>query len=904
MKLSQYIYGRKPKAGLQVITRSRELPFFVQSWFESPRYGAAPVRTTPDRIWACRYELQCFEGGAAISCLYPLKQTEVPCREQQEPYIRGITPAVQHLLAGAEDTEELIASIGAALRFDGFHDIDDIYRLPSSFSEPIDFTPSPSAPEALSEQEQAMCVDMAACLWKAFMSRKNNKTGELAQNAVKLIVPAGTHESELEHQRRIVTYALSLLPAYIRRWTSLTLGMEVESDSYPGGSAFYGMARAKADSMPAGKGKVFDAEKMVWDNTCAPPEERGYFMARQFRQAVVLLDDAISQMPVRYDLSFHLQLQKMLDGLCRGCVSAADMQKFIADAKLKDHTDLLCSALAGAVISACSQTMDRKPLSGLWVLAEVSAEAAKALNAVQCSADEALAVVVRNGVSIDNKGLCKADEHFASFILRLSALNRTPLADASMHELQLWLSGITDHVPFVEILVNGLLQNGKLVIGNANMLSLWLENGFVCRMKELAMAEHFSGMLNDIGAAGLAGLLQAAADSNKAICWTTGVEKMLIEWFNANGQLPVWNDQELLKITGRVLALENRTGLWPLFAVRCADALERGSETLVQLFRDPVIRELPPLQPIRQKYAFFLLDRNVNDLCAAVAKPADTLRLAKLWKEITNDGPFQMNPEQWQRVHGAVLNALNRQKLAELIHIYHELRKQDIPQECFEQAVHAVAKQALAILPGEDLRDRSWDELMLVLDFADHYQNDVPGASRNALSMLWDLKIICAAANLVAEYAQVRQHMQQLTQPERDMFRSLLRIFGNNRQTGKPLATSLMLVHIQNGNLIDWNNAIPGIMQFYDLPSVPPDAMAKASIEDHEVFLALLCGLYQHHPTAAFGQLLTPYDRQSLSEWLPGACPKLYKRLQTEQKKYGDLPAELVEGLGLGVSKR
>ena len=904
MKLSQYIYGRKPKAGLQVITRSRELPFFVQSWFESPRYGAAPTRSTPERIWACRYELQCFEGGAAISCLYPLKQTEVPCREQQEPYIRGITPAVQHLLAGAEDTDVLIANVSAALHFDGFHDIDEIYRLPSSFSEPVDFTPAPTAPAALSDAEKAMCVDMAACLWKAFMSRKNNKTGELAQNAVKLIVPAGTPESELAHQRRLAAAALDLLPAYIRRWASLTLGMEVESDAYPGGSAFYGMARASADTMPTGKGKLFDAEKMQWDPKCISAEERGYFMARQAGQAVTLLDEAVSRLPVRFDLAFHVALQNTLHQLCRGCISADDLRRLIADAKLKDHTDLLCTALANAVIAACQQHMDRKPLTGLWVLAEVSAQSADRLGSVQCSADEALAVLVRDGVSIETKELCRADEHFARFILRLSSFDQTPLSDASVHDLRLWLGGITEYVLFVENLVNGLLQHGKLVISNSSMLTTWLENSIVLRMKELAKADSFISLLNEAGAAKLSDILLAAAEQNQAIEWTTGAEKLLIEWFNANAQLPAWHDDALLKAARRVLSLRDKTGLWPVFAVRCADAPERGSEALVQLFRDPVIRTLAPLQPIRQKYAFFLLNRSVNDLCAAVTKPADTLRLAALWKDITNGEPFQMNPEHWYQLHDTVLRALNRQKLSELIHFYHEIRKQDIPQECFEQMVHAAAKQSLLVLPGEDLRERPWEDLMLVLDFADHYQNDVPVASHHALSMIWDLKTICESTQPQIDFAQVRSNMQQLTQPERDMFQGLLQIHANSRQNGKPLATSVLLQSIRSGNTMDWANALPRIMKNYDLPEVQPDDMAKASVEDYELFLSLLCGLYQQHPAAAFGMLLSPYDRQLLSEWFHAACPKLFKRLQTEQKKHGDLPPELVNGLQLYSGKR
>jgi len=896
MKLSQYIYGRKPKAGLQVITRSRELPFFVKSWFESPRYGAAPVRSTPDRIWTQRYELQCFEGGVALSCLYPLKQTEVPCSEQQEPYIRGITPAVQHLLAGADDADELIAHIDSALHFDGFHQIDEIYRLPSTFSEPIDFTPAKTAPAALSDRERELCVDLAGYLWQAFMSRKDGKTGELAQRAVRLIVPAGEPAGELENQRRLAAYTLNLLPPYIRRWASVTLNMDVESEAFPNGSALYGMARAHADSQPVGKGIVFDAEKLIWPAPAA--EERAYFQARALQQAVVLLDDAVSRLPVRFDLAFHLRLQMLLDSLCRGCCSVEALQTFLKNEKLNDFRDILLPALANAVLFACRENLNRIPLSSLWMLAECSPEAAKPLQTVQCSVDECLAVITRDGVCAPYAGLYAADEVFSQLVLRLSAADRSPVADTTTQNVRLWLSSISEDTSFVEQLVNGLIEYGKLVINNHDALQIWLENNFVCRMKTLSGSHAFMPLLDQIAPQTLSALLLGVTGINQACPWTTGVEKLLIEWFNRTAQLPGWNDEQCLLAARRALALEDKQELWPVFALRCADALGRPSEACTLLLRDPWVRQLPQVQPLVQKFAAYVHAQNVNALCAAIRQPDDVLKLSNLWESITSGEAFQMNPEQWQLLHAPILNALNGLKLKDLFHILAVLRKQSIPQECAAQAEHAIAIQMITVLPQEDLTERTYDELEQIIRYSQTVQENFSAAAKQRLDVLYMLQAIVDDPCQRDPFNAVRRGMSMLAQDNRQMLHALLRMHINDQ------ASSILLQSIRPDNTIDWAHTFARMMNLFGLPDLSPNDIPKGSVEDYEIFLVMLTGLYQTDAAFPFGHLINTADRQSLNSWLPATHPKLHKRLMAEQKKFGDLHPDLVEGLQLAANKR
>ncbi len=894
MKLSQYIYGRKPKAGLQVITRSRELPFFVQKWFESPRYGAAPVRTTPDRIWEQRYELQCFEGGAALSCLYPLKQTEVPCSEQQEPYIRGITPAVQHLLAGGADADTLVDHIASALYFDGFHQIDDIYRLPSTFSEPVEWTPAPVALAPLSDREKELCLDMAAALWMAFMSRKDGKTGELATRTVKLIVPAGTPAEELDHQRRIAAAALELLPHYIRRWTSLTLGMDVESDNYPAGSAFYGMARAAADSQPNGKGVVYDLEKQAWP--AAEEQEKAYFIARSQRMPVVMLDEAVAQLPNRFDLAFHLRLRTLLDGLCAGTLTLAAVQDFLKQEKLEAHADILCPALAQAVIAACSAAPDRRQLASLWMLVQCSAAAAAMLQQISCSADDAIAVLVRSGVNPGCEGLFAADEAFAQLIIRLSAADKSPLAPATCYDLLAWLAKVSPDAAFVEVLVNRLIEYGKPSIHTPEELHKWLENGFVARMSTLAGTEQFMPLLDGLGAQRAGDLLYFIATLNRNANTTAAAETLLMNWFDRAGALPAWDAKQCLFAAERALQLKDNRPQWHIFALRCADALPNPTDAITTLLNNAWVRQLPQVQPLALKYAGYVHTVNINKLCAAITKPNDVLSLAEKWAEISGGQLFAMASEQWILLEGPMCNALRGCNLASLLSVFHNINAQSIPGECKTQAMNAISYCMAQGISRDDLCERTLEDLRIVKNLGNTVPNSFTNASYERFTLILMLDDILHMPDSVAVYQNVRSQMRSLAADNRNMFHALLRKHANT------LAPAVYLQTMCTNDTIDWEHALPRVMDLYGLPEAAPNDAAKYSLDDFEIFLTMLCGFYRPDDNV-FGLLLTDLDRQTLNEWLTSSCPKLIKKLVKEYKVTPDLPDMLVEGLALNAKK-
>ena len=895
MKLSQYIYGRKPKAGLQVITRSRELPFFVQSWFESPRYGAEPVRSTPDRVWTRRYELQCFENGAALSCLYPLKQTEVPCSEQTEPYIRGITPAVQHLLAGAADVDALLSDVDAALHFDGFHDIDDIYRLPSSFAEPVEYTAVPCAPAALTEQERNLCVDMAAYLWQAFLSRKDGKMGELAQRAVRLIVPAGEPAQELEDQRRLVGYTLKLLPPYIRRWTSVTLNMDVESDSYPSGSALYGMVRANAGSQPAGKSHVFDAESMVWPS--ASPEERGYFMARELQSPVVDLDVLVDQLPAKYDLAFHVRLQNLLSSACGGHLTLDSLDQFIAAESLQDFKPQLCLALAKAVIRTSGSAAARQQLAVLWTLVQADRSVAAELFQLNCPVDECIAIITRSGVLTAYTDVYPADEDFFNLIIRLSAADQSPLAPESVQSLQLWLSR-TAYSATIQMLVNALIQYGKLVIDNRTSLLLWLENSFICRMKELANSPAYSALLDTEEPDVISRLLLTMCGLNRGCEWTTGVEKLLIEWFDRHGQLPAWDAASCLTAANRAVELTDQQLYWPMLAIRAAAALNEPSEACLLLLRDPQIRALPQLQPYVQQFSGYVYAQNVDTLRASIHTPDDLLGIADIWNNITNGAPLKLASEQWISMQTTFQRAIQSENVASSLELYNKLRRLDLPSDCIEQAEIAIAAQIALALPGEDLTRLQWQDLDQVLNLVQKRSPLLSNAAQQRIQILYFLNQVMLHPVHLPTFESVRKEMKMLTADHYDLLNTL---FGIHMPK---LAASILLRHINRDNTINWSRAFACIMDLYSLPNISPNEVPRCSVEDYEIFLCMLCGLYLKHPNSPIGYLLTPADCQQLSDWLLAGHPKLIKQLMNDQKKYGDLPDAVVQSLQLYLGRR
>ena len=907
MKLSQYIYGRKPKAGLQVITRSRELPFFVQKWFESPRYGAAPVRTTSDRIWEQRYELQCFEGGAALSCLYPLKQTEVPCSEQQEPYIRGITPAVQHLLAGGEDAETLVDNIASALYFDGFHHIDEIYCLPSTFSEPVEWTPAPVALKTLETHEQELCLDMASALWMAFMSRKDGKTGELATRTVKLIVPAGTPAEEIDHQRRIAANVLALLPHYIRRWTSLTLGMDVESDNYPAGSAFYGMARAAADSQPSGKGIVYDLEKQAWP--AAEAQEKAYFIARIQHTPVVLLDEAVSQLPNRFDLAFHLRLKTLLDALCAGTVTLSDVQTFLKQEKLEAQADLLCPALAQAVLAACNAAPDRKQLASLWMLAQCSPAAAAMLHHVTCSCDDAIAVLVRNGVNPGCEGLFAADEAFAQLIIRLSAADRSPLAPATCHDLLAWLAKVSPDANFVEVLVNRLIEYGKPSINDPDALHKWLENGFVARMSTLCGTEQFMPLLDQLGAQRVGDLLYFVTTLNREAQTTAAAESLLMNWFDRAGTLPAWDAKQCLFAANRALQLEDHRPQWPIFALRCADALPNPTEAITKLLNNAPVRQLPQVQALAQKYAGYVHAVNVNALCSAITKPNDVLTLSEKWAEISGGQPFAMASEQWAQLDAPLCNALRDSSLASLLSVYNSIDNK-LPMECVDHVVNAIAICIMEGLGRDSLNGFKLNELQLIYQLCNNLTQAFNSSSRERFKVVQLLNYLHPKEQSNLTFTEtfeiLRSDMRSLSDENHCILRSLLseQFDVNQNLSIDTVAASIYLQNMRTDNTIDWNGCLNRTLKYYKLPSMDlNEAANKYSLDDFEMLLASLCAFYRPEDNV-FGMILTPADRQTLNDWLTTVCPKLIKKLIKEYKTTPDLPDMLVEGLGLNTKKR
>lgn len=892
MKLGQYVYGRRPNAGLQVIARSRELPFFNKSWMDAPRYGSAPVRETQDRIWTRRYEVQCFEDGALLSCMYPLKQTDIPCGEQKYPYIRGITPAVQHLLIGTNDLNEFLEHLDAALYFDDFFHIDDIYRLSGDFLEPIDLALNDDVSLTVTDTERAMCLDMAAYLWRAFVCRKDGKLGELSRRNIMLIVPGSTPQEELEVQRRVVAYTLRLLPPCIRRWTSVTLNLDAESETLPGGSALYAMTRANPESDIQGRGIVFDLDREVWP--AAEEEEKKHFIARQLKSPIVKLDQAIELFPQRYQQEFHIKLMVLLDDLCHNTAGVDDVIAFIQEENLTAYQDLLCEALADAVFANRADGINRKHMAVLWSLCEGSPSMAGFFSRVDCPLEEALAIVIRDDILTGIADRKPQDELFCDYVAKRATIEQRELSVEQTQALYRWAEQQDSGTSLAEEkMLYALLMNHQLEINTTDSLDLWLDCQLFYRMHQLPAVHRWEQLLDELGNSRVSQRLLCIARLNENCSWTTAAEKLIIDWFNNHKLLPEWTEMECNEVAKRVIALKDLQSMWPVLLMRCAQNLGKPIDACAMLLRNQTFRMMPDMQIYVEQYSSYVQMMNAYTFRNRITSAAQVLQLIPLWEEVSGEKRLLLTHQQYSDLVPQFIQALSSQSISELVKINNALREQPLPDECQNAIQTAIARCIADRIVNEELLDLTVDDLEMINGIAPMASDHITRAANTRLMMIRATLDLYHAPNNGQVFKDIREFLSSLAGNDRSLLQQMLVKHMPYKHS------AIFLASTNTRNSILWSSALHDIAIALKLPDESPDVIAKRKDIIYDSYCSMIFSLFQTGHPSCPGTLLMASDRQELAGWLRLNGPHLVRRLQKEYKKFGDLPYELVEYLSL-----
>ena len=150
--------------------------------------------------------------------------------------------------------------------------------------------------------------------------------------------------------------------------------------------------------------------------------QRDIILCLDVSYSIYELNDAlVDQLPAKFDLSFHVRLQSLLNSACSGYLDLTALNDFIAAESLQDFKPQLCMALMKAVIRFSGAAINRQQLSVLWTLMQADRATAAELAQLTCSVDECIAVITRSGVLAAYPEVYPADEDFFNLIIRLSA---------------------------------------------------------------------------------------------------------------------------------------------------------------------------------------------------------------------------------------------------------------------------------------------------------------------------------------------------------------------------------------------------------------------------------------------------------------------------------------------------
>lgn len=902
MQLSHYLYGRKPEHGLAVIARSSDLPFYQQEWLNAPRYGSAPVVETPERIWTQRYELQTLDVGAVLSCLYPLKQTNVPCSRQQAPYPKGITPAVHHLLIARDDLPALLEKPENAVYFDAFLPIDDIYTLDGSFLPPVHYAPPTPAREPLGEALRYECQQLASYYWRALVTRQERKLAQLAQRRILLIVPRSNPAQELETQRNIVAHVLSLLPPHIRLRASYTLNLDVESTDLPANSSLYGMSRVQAGSQPAAGGTVFDLEHHVYP--VATDMEGAYFSARAAGEASPVLDALLMRLPQAMDLDFCIRLWQI-----EAAIRAADptvsvvLEDFIRTEALDSQRDALQEACLQIALELCGTKATPKNLATLWRLLGLYGDAdlsgRDGLVALKPALNDILMVLARDPSLQLPPDPASQDDVFCAVATR-SITEKESIADHIRGQLLTYLGNTTlsdERVAAWQPLINGLLIAGQLVPPHVEHLMPWLHTQLFLRMQSLKLPAAFQEALNGLDDTRLRGLLMEVASVNESTPATTSLERCLLALAEKRSIEPPWSMPEYELFTARILALTDRSEPWPAYVLRgIANAANQAdySDICYSLMRKPWVRSLTATASITSSLLPAYMQRSLQQVLKAMDTAQETLLLPERWKELEGETPLpEMQGDMMQATQKRLAQLVATLPIEKVAELADTCAAANLPEGYRALVLQALASRGAALLNGL-LADASQAELQSLRKLVKRSNHDLsPGQQDYLRGLDWLDKVSESLKEMpkgdAAWFLALRRGFATLPPDARTLALAILK-----RDHAKSIG-GILLANLQPDDTVNWAEAFPALRALHSASGQGKDAL--------ELSFSLLCKLYPDDGQRKV-QWLHELDMDNLAQEVRTHHTLLLHRLEKDHKKQDDLPEAMRRHFDLHSERR
>lgn len=904
MQMSQYVYGRKPDRGLDVIARSRDLPFYQPDWLNATRYGSAPAVETPERIWTLRFELQSLDKGGVLSCLYPLKQTSTPCSQLRPPYPKGITPAVHHMLVSAEDWPALLEAPEAALTYDGFLAIDDIYTLSGSFLEPVTFVPKPAELTLDDGWMLYECPALAAALWRAFMARRQKKLGLLSQSRVLLIVPRSDPESELRLQRAILAYTLRLLPPHVRRYASVSLNLDVDSADLPPGSALYGMSRADEASQPAVSGVVFDMDRRL--TPAVNDAERSYFAARAAGKVSPYFDAIVAQLPQADELDFCLRLRQVeLAVQSADPEAAAVLTRLIQTEHLETQQAPLLNACVQASLAACAAEASAANLATLWRLLGVAGADGyrqACLSTLQPPVENLLAVLARDPELGLPPQAEPQDDLFCEMAAQRAAGGTQPLSEGLLGQLRyVWDNEAipAERLPAWQTLANALFASQALD-RDPHMLAGWAQTMRMLRLPGLRLPEDVERRIAAQDGDTLWALLLHMADVNADAPDTTALERLTLAALRQQDTAYRWSPQAAETVARRIEALRDRAEDWPalLLGYLASDGVpSEYAELGNRLMRLPWVRALPGQSAQTGRLFQAYASRTLSDAMAAMAQAEDAPLFERYWKAQAGALPLPALASPYQDIVVRRLNQLYEGITpARAVALYPRLQLNTQYREYGALACAALGKAAAGLL-GTPLSETPKDELLGLLRVLEATR---PALSQDQQQMLDALRAVRQLDACTTDrpsdngwFAELRKQFTALAPQARKLATDVARSAYDTTLAG------VLLAALEPDGGIDWDAAFPALLAFQLAPAHAPDGRAALPQQTLDQIISLLQDLLTDPRTQDGIYWLTFADMDELAAEIRGRYPALLRGLQRDQKKNRDLLPLLVKRLGL-----
>ncbi len=904
MQMSQYVYGRKPDRGLDVIARSRDLPFYQPDWLNATRYGSAPAEETPERIWTLRFELQSLDRGGVLSCLYPLKQTVTPCSQQRPPYPKGITPAVHHMLISAEDWPVLLQNPEAALTYDAFLAIDDIYTLGNGFLGPVTFAPKPVELTLDDGWLLYQCPALAAAPWRAFMARKQKKLGLLSQSRVLLIVPRSDPETELRLQRAILAHTLALLPQHVRRYASVTLNLDVECADLPPGSALYGMSRANPASQPGVSGVVFDIDRRL--TPAANDAERSYFAARAAGKVSPYFDAILALLPQADDLDFCLRLRQVEEAVqAADPDAAAALTRLIETERLQAQQAPLLNACVQASLAACAADASAANLATLWRLLGVAGADGyrqACLSTLKPPAEHLLAVLARDPALALPSQAEAQDDLFCEMAAQRLAGGAGPLSESLLGQLRyVWDNEDVpaERLPAWQALANALFASQALGHG-PQALADWAQTTRMLRLPGLRLPEDVARHVASQDADALWGLLLRLAAVNAGAPQTTALERLTLAAVQQGYTGHRWSLQAAEMVMQRIQALRDNAEDWPalLLAYLASDGVpSEYAELGNRLMRLPWVRDLPGQRAHTGRLFQAYASHTLSDTMAAMAQAEDTPQIERFWKAQAGALPLPQLAQPYQGIVETRLQQLyDGLTPARAVALYPKLRLVTPYQEygALASAVLGRAADTLLDTPLENVPKGELLGLLALLEATGPTMSYEHQYLLDALRAVRQLDI-CTRAKPSGNrwFADLRK---QFELPYPDARKLAIAVAG--KAYGDTQAGVLLAAQKPDGG-IDWYTAFPALLIHQLGAANVPGERATLSQETLDQIKTLLIRLMTDPHAPDDTHWLSVDDMNDLAAEIRSRYPALLRGLQRDQKKNRDLPQLLVEKLGL-----